>query len=231
MPLFVVSCFFFRCLIAFRFCHSCDLESFIPLASRELSYLNIDRLHHVMWFMLCFMPSLTNYWNCCYITLIFWASLVTQVVKNTASMGSIPGLGRFPREGNGTHSSVLVWKIPWTEEPVRLQFMGSQRVGHNCVTNTFTSLSTLIFNTWFHHLRKIKIRWQGFYNYSSSNSMTYDTLLCFFCYKLSTFIFRERYFVFTFYRDCFFPLSLSLFLFSLRVKYHMVDMHLHCLVD
>ena len=100
MPLFVVSCFFFRCLIAFRFCHSCDLESFIPLASRELSYLNIDRLHHVM-FMLCFMPSLTNYWNCCYITLIFWASLVTQVVKNTASMGSIPGLGRFPRDGNG----------------------------------------------------------------------------------------------------------------------------------
>ena len=29
-----------------------------------------------------------------------------------------------------THSSILAWKIPWTEEPVRLQSMGSQRVGH-----------------------------------------------------------------------------------------------------
>ena len=30
-----------------------------------------------------------------------------------------------------THSSVLVWKIPWTEEPLRLQCMGSQRIGHD----------------------------------------------------------------------------------------------------
>ena len=30
-----------------------------------------------------------------------------------------------------THSSTLAWKIPWTEDPGRLQFMGSQRVGHD----------------------------------------------------------------------------------------------------
>ena len=30
-----------------------------------------------------------------------------------------------------THSSILAWKIPWMEEPGRLQFMGSQRVGHD----------------------------------------------------------------------------------------------------
>ena len=30
-----------------------------------------------------------------------------------------------------THSSILIWKVPWTEEAGRLQFMGSQRVGHN----------------------------------------------------------------------------------------------------
>ena len=30
-----------------------------------------------------------------------------------------------------THSSILAWKIPWMEEPGRLQSMGSQRVGHN----------------------------------------------------------------------------------------------------
>ena len=30
-----------------------------------------------------------------------------------------------------THSGILAWRIPWTEEPGRLQFMGSQRVGHD----------------------------------------------------------------------------------------------------
>ena len=37
-----------------------------------------------------------------------------------------------------THSSILVWEIPWTEEPGRLQSMGLQRVRHGLVTNTFT---------------------------------------------------------------------------------------------
>ena len=40
-----------------------------------------------------------------------------------------------------THSSTLVWKTPWTEEPDRLQFMGSQRVGHDWATSL--SLSVL----------------------------------------------------------------------------------------
>ena len=34
-----------------------------------------------------------------------------------------------------THSSALAWKIPWTEEPGRLQSMGSQRVGHDWMTS------------------------------------------------------------------------------------------------
>ena len=34
-----------------------------------------------------------------------------------------------------THSSTIAWKIPWMEEPDRLQSMGSQRVRHNLVTN------------------------------------------------------------------------------------------------
>ena len=37
-----------------------------------------------------------------------------------------------------THFSVLAWEIPWTEEPDRLQSMGSQRVGHDLVTKTTT---------------------------------------------------------------------------------------------
>ena len=39
--------------------------------------------------------------------------------------------------GMAIHSSILAWKIPWTEEPGRLQSMGSQRVRHNRATNTF----------------------------------------------------------------------------------------------
>ena len=35
-----------------------------------------------------------------------------------------------------THSSILAWKISWTEEPGELQFMGSKRVGHDWTTNT-----------------------------------------------------------------------------------------------
>ena len=38
------------------------------------------------------------------------------------------------KEGMETHSSILTWEIPWTEEPGGLQFMGSQRVGHDLAT-------------------------------------------------------------------------------------------------
>ena len=38
-----------------------------------------------------------------------------------------------------THSSILAWKIPWTEEPGWLQSMGLQRVGHDWVTNTYST--------------------------------------------------------------------------------------------
>ena len=43
-------------------------------------------------------------------------------------------------EGKATHSSVLAWRIPWTEEPDRLQSMGSQRVGHDQATKHSTTL-------------------------------------------------------------------------------------------
>ena len=38
---------------------------------------------------------------------------------------------QIPGEGMTTHSSILAWRIPWTEEPGRLQSMGSQKVGHD----------------------------------------------------------------------------------------------------
>ena len=45
----------------------------------------------------------------------------------------IPSLGQEDplKEDMATHSGILAWEIPWTEEPDGLQSMGSQRVGHN----------------------------------------------------------------------------------------------------
>ena len=67
-----------------------------------------------------------------------WASLVVQVVKNPPAMWEtwVRSLGREdPLEKEmATHSSILAWKIPWTEEPGGLQSMGSQRVGHDLAT-------------------------------------------------------------------------------------------------
>ena len=70
--------------------------------------------------------------------LISWASLVVQKIKNRPAMRKtwVPSLGwEDPlEEGMATHSSILSWRIPWTEEPGRLQSMGSKRVRHNGAT-------------------------------------------------------------------------------------------------
>ena len=64
-----------------------------------------------------------------------WAFLVAQMVKNLPAMQEawVPSLGwDDPLEkGMATHSSILAWEIPQTEEPGRLPSMGSQRVGHS----------------------------------------------------------------------------------------------------
>ena len=63
------------------------------------------------------------------------ASLVAQTVKRPPAMREtwVRFLGQEDRleKEMATHSSTLAWKIPWTEEPDRLQSMGSQRVRHD----------------------------------------------------------------------------------------------------
>ena len=66
---------------------------------------------------------------------VFGASLVAQMVKRLPTMQEtqIRSLGGEDPLGKelAPHSSILAWKIPWTEEPGKLQSMGSQRVGHD----------------------------------------------------------------------------------------------------
>ena len=56
---------------------------------------------------------------------------------NAGDLGLITGLGRSSEEGMTTHSSILAWKSPWTEEPGRLQSMGSQRVRNDWAQHTY----------------------------------------------------------------------------------------------
>ena len=61
--------------------------------------------------------------------------LIAQTVKNLPAMQEtqVRSLGQEdpPKSGMATHSSILAWRSPWTEEPGGLQSMASQRVGHN----------------------------------------------------------------------------------------------------
>ena len=63
------------------------------------------------------------------------ASLVAQMVKYPPAMQEtqVQSLGQEDplEKGMATQSSILVWRIPWTEEPGRLQSMGSQKVRHD----------------------------------------------------------------------------------------------------
>ena len=64
---------------------------------------------------------------------------MAQMVKHLPAMWEtrVRSLGREDplEEEVAAHSITLAWKIPWMEEPGRLQSMGSQRVGHDCVTS------------------------------------------------------------------------------------------------
>ena len=76
------------------------------------------------------------------------ASLVAQTVKNLPAMWEtwVRSLGQEdpppPEEGMATHSRILAWRIPWTEEPGGLQSMGSQRVRVHGVAKGQTGLNS-----------------------------------------------------------------------------------------
>ena len=113
-----------------------------------------------------------------------WASLVAQTVKCLPTMREtqVPSLGweDLLEKEMATHSSILAWKIPWTEGPGRLQSMGSQRVGHNWATSlyftlyvhlytsvcVYTYICTSVFPVIYIHL---------LYTFCTNLNLTYDT--------------------------------------------------------
>ena len=83
-----------------------------------------------------------------------WVSQMVLEVKNLPASagdmgdaGSVPGLGRSLEEGVATHSSLLPWKIPWTEKPGVLQSIGLQRdMPKQLSTHTWNDLAVLVVN-------------------------------------------------------------------------------------
>ena len=88
-------------------------------------------------------------------------------------------------EGMPTHSSILVWRIPLTEEPGRLQSMGSQRVRHYWAANTFTFTyplcpSLLFQMPWFHYFFVVD------HNQSYTHTYSYTYICLYIRSSLST---------------------------------------------
>jgi len=53
--------------------------------------------------------------------------VVKNLLANAGHASSMPESGRFSGEGNGNHSNILTWEIPWMEEPGGLQAVGLQK--------------------------------------------------------------------------------------------------------
>jgi len=89
------------------------------------------------------------------------------MVKNPPAMLEtwVQSLGQkdLQKKGMATHSSILAWRIPWTEEPGGLQSIGSQRFGHNWATNTTLKLCEIDhqsrFDAWNRVLRAGALGW------------------------------------------------------------------------
>ena len=126
--------------------------------------------------------------------------------------GSIPWWGRSPGERNGYPSSILAWRIPWTEEPGGLQSMGSQRVGHDRATSL--SLTDLYFGFWIlgwmqvlFHLQYYFFSWYCFPKKDSPSGPTLSSAInCGFQDKLiiNTFQFTRSVLFSRKYRQLFF---------------------------
>ena len=113
-----------------QLCWCLDIRLPVPRPVREISAMSSPQLM-VLWYRSprTWIQPPHPYWT---------ASLVAQMAKNLPAMWETRvrslGLEDSLEEGMATHSNILAWRIPWTEEPGRLQSMRSQRAGHNWVT-------------------------------------------------------------------------------------------------
>ena len=112
-----------------RFLHggACGFRSIYEHRCAVLHHTCVRQFTHSVWWALEIFSLL--------LLLLLWTVFSVSFCEHPAS---------FPEKAMASHSSTLAWKIPWTEEPGRLQSMGSLRVGHDWAT----SLSLFTFMHW-----------------------------------------------------------------------------------
>ena len=118
-----------------------DLKLLVPRDRRCPSIVDsevskMDNRQSFIKAVLCLLESLSLIFFFFLITPIFWrgfpgGSNGKESACNAEDPSLIPGLEYPLEEGMATHSSILAWRIPWTEEPRGLQFMGHKRVRHD----------------------------------------------------------------------------------------------------
>ena len=114
---------------------------FARLWENEFVRFEFYRLKSCQKFSVIIIPSMY---------LQIWSFLVAQMVKNLPAMWEtwVRSLGweDLLENGMAVHSSMLAWRIPQTEEPGRLQFIGSQRVRHDWATKqTHTQIQRVFY--------------------------------------------------------------------------------------
>ena len=145
-------------------------ENFVPNEVGSLFNLAIPQLFRVHmtsfvtqksliipWWKLCFHICwlrnyiMKSYWEFSYMFRRFLCFPGGLVVKSSPAMWAMQfqSLGwEDPLEkGMATHSSILAWRMPWTEEPHRLQSIASHRVGHNWSRWAYTHAHTWLITT------------------------------------------------------------------------------------
>ena len=110
---------------------------------RLLSEKQLPSSYHSLQFLSLFPCILVRAWSriIFYAVVVLSTSLVAQIVKNLPAIQETPvqslGLEGPLEKELATYSSTLVWRLSWTEEPGRLQFLRLQRVGLGRLTFTF----------------------------------------------------------------------------------------------
>ena len=118
------------------------------------------------------------------------------MVKNLPAMqGSRfdPRSGRSPGEGNGNLLQHSCLENPWTEEPGRSQSMGSQRVGHDWTTNTFTftHLYSVLFSSPVPHISVSFPRYMPYFSNENSIPFFLSVLFIFTFLRLTAWCFEN----------------------------------------
>ena len=120
----------------FKLLHYSSNALSITALNRHSSEWMNEPLSYIIFYTICPPQKATSSW--------LLACLVAQMVKNLPAMQEtwVWSLGQEDplEKGMATHSSILAWKITWTEKPGGLQSIGSQRVRHDWADSTHTHI-------------------------------------------------------------------------------------------